>query len=319
MIWPAAILYIFAIMMTSLCKEYWQFMLAQGVLTGIANGLLMFPSMAATPQYFSKKRGAAMGIALAGSSLGGVIFPIALAKMLTESTLGFAWSMRICGFIMIPFLAFSCVAIRARLPPRDTSFFLLSPFRIPLFNTLVVAEFCLMIGMFSPLIFLPSFAIQIGVDPALASYLVAMLNGASIFGRILPGFLADRFGRLNMLAAAGATTGILVLIWPQVTGTAGVVVFAVFFGFCSGAIVSGGSVALSMCPEDPKETGTYLGQGMAFASLAALVGPPATGALLEKYGGYVQISVFGGVLTLVGAALAFACKMATKKGLWGNI
>ena len=35
----------------------------------------MAPGVASTGQYFNKKRGAAMGIAVAGSSLGGVIFP----------------------------------------------------------------------------------------------------------------------------------------------------------------------------------------------------------------------------------------------------
>lgn len=306
-------------MMTSLCKEYWQFMLAQGVLTGLADGLLMFPAIAALPQYFNKKRGAAMGIAIAGSSVGGVIFPIALGKMLNESNLGFGWSIRICGFIMVPFLAFSCISVKARLPPRDTDFFLPSAFKVPLFNTLIAAEFCLFIGMFSPLVFIPTFAITIGVKPALASYLVAMLNGASIFGRVLPGFLADKFGRLNILAAAGASTAILVFVWPEVTGTAGVIVFAIFFGFCSGAIISGGSVALSLCPEDPKDTGTYLGQGMAFASLAALVGPPVTGALLDRYGGFTQVSIFAGVLTLAGAILSLASKMATPQGILGRV
>jgi MFS family permease len=318
-IWPSAVLYVFAIMMTSLCKEYWQFLLAQGLLTGLADGLLMFPAISATSQYFNKNRGAAMGIAIAGSSVGGVIFPIALGKMLTESNLGFGWSIRICGFIIIPFLAFSCVTVTARLPPRDTDFFLPSAFKVPLFNTLVASEFCLLIGMFSPLVFIPTFAITIGVEPTLASYLVAMLNGASIFGRVLPGFLADKFGRLNMLVAAGVSSGILIFVWPKVTGTAGIIVFSVFFGFCSGAIISGGSVALSLCPEDPKDTGTYLGQGMAFASLAALVGPPVTGALLDKYGGFTQVSIFGGVLTLAGAALAMASKLATPQGIFGKV
>jgi MFS family permease len=306
-------------MMTSLCDSYWQFMLAQGVLTGVADGLLMFPSLAAAPQYFHKKRGAAMGLAIAGSSLGGVIFPIALGKMLTETSLGFAWSMRICGFIMVPFLAFACFAIRPRLPPRKTNFFLPEAFKMPLFNTLLAANFCLFIGMFTPLIFIPTYAVTKGVDPTLAAYLVAILNAASIVGRIVPGVLADRLGRLNMLIAAGLSTGILVLVWPKAEGTAGIIAFSVFFGFCSGAIISGGSVALSLCPEDPKDTGTYLGQGLGVASLATLVGPPVTGAMLDKYHGFTEIAIFGGVLTLAGTTFAIAAKASTKKGILGKV
>ena len=318
-IWPSAVVYLFAVMITSLCKEYWQFMLAQGLLTGFADGLLVFPSMAATPQYFYKKRGAAMGIAIAGSSVGGIVFPIILAKMLNESSLGFGWSVRICGFVMVPFLAFSCATVKSRLPPRRTNFFLASAFRKWLFNSLIAAQFCLMVGMFIPLIFMPSFAITRGMAPVLASYLVAMLNGASIFGRVIPGILADKFGRLNMLAAAGLSTALLALVWFKVEGTAGIIVFSVVFGFCSGAIISGGSVALSMCPEDPSDTGTYLGQGMAMASMATLVGPPVAGALLDKNDGFVLISIFSGVFTLVGGLIVVCSKIATPKGIFGKV
>lgn len=318
-IYPASVLYALAVMLTSLCTAYWHFILAQGVLTGIADGLLMFPAMSAMSQYFRKKRGAAMGLAIAGSSLGGVVFPIALGKMLTESDIGFGWSIRICGFVITPVLAFSCLTVKARLPPRKTSFFLPSAFKNVLYDTLLASTFCLLIGMFVPLIFIPSFAIQQGVDPTLASYLAAMLNGASIFGRILPGIVADRLGRLNVLAAMGASTGILVFVWPKVAGTAGVVVFSVFFGFTSGAIVSGATVALSMCPDSLSDVGTWMGQGMAIASLSALLGPPVTGVLVARFGGFTQVSIFGGVFTLVGAALALVAKTRTPQGVWGRV
>ena len=47
--------------------------------------------------------------------------------------------------------------------------------------------------------FIPYFYIQIyasfrGVDPAIASYLLAIMNAMNIPARILPGMLADRFG-----------------------------------------------------------------------------------------------------------------------------
>jgi MFS family permease len=318
-IYPASVLYAVAVMLTSLCTQYWQFMLAQGVLTGIADGLLMFPAMSALTHYFDKKRGAAMGLAIAGSSLGGVIFPIALSKMLTESDIGFGWSIRICGFIMIPILIFGCLTVRARLPPRKTSFFLPSAFKKIIYDILVAAIFCLLTGMFVPLIFIPTYAIRQGVHPTLASYLVAILNSASIFGRILPGIAADRFGRLNVLAAMGAGTGILVFVWPQVHSTAGIIVFSVLFGFTSGAIVSGASVALSMCPDSLADMGTWMGQGMAIASLSALVGPPVSGALIERFGGFTEVSIFGGVFTLADAALAVAAKTKTPQGVLGRV
>jgi MFS family permease len=70
---PSAILYVFALMMLSLCDQYWQIMLVQGVLMGIVMGLLQFPAFAAVSQYFDKKRAAALGVVVSGSSIGGVV------------------------------------------------------------------------------------------------------------------------------------------------------------------------------------------------------------------------------------------------------
>jgi hypothetical protein len=48
--------------------------------------------------------------------------------------------------------------------------------------------------MFTPLFYLQQFAISLGISPDAAFYLLSIVNGASAFGRILPGFVADRVG-----------------------------------------------------------------------------------------------------------------------------
>lgn len=40
-------------------------------------------------------------------------------------------------------------------------------------------------------------------------YLLPILNAGSIFGRIIPGLLADRFGSLNVMVPCGLVTAIL--------------------------------------------------------------------------------------------------------------
>lgn len=61
---------IFGQMMLSLCKEYWQVLLAQGFCIGIGCGMLFVPSVAILSTYFTTKLATATGIAAAGSSLG---------------------------------------------------------------------------------------------------------------------------------------------------------------------------------------------------------------------------------------------------------
>lgn len=303
-------------MMTSLCNKYYQFMLSQGILGGISIGLIMSPAMAATPHYFQKKRGAAMGLAVAGSSLGGVIFPIALSRMFALPQLGFGWSVRICGFMVFTILTAACLAIKARLPPRKSQFLLPSAFKELPFVTVTAAFFFLLLGMFTPIFFLPSYAISQGMSEKLAFYLISILNGASFPGRVLPGILADKFGRFNMLFCSGLSTAILIFCWQRIKSNAAIIVFAGIFGFCSGAIISCSAVSLASTPKDPRNIGTYVGMGMAVGAIAALVGPPINGALVAHYGGFNQLADFSGAMCLAGCVLVVWAKQVTGLGLF---
>ncbi|PYH99745.1 MFS general substrate transporter [Aspergillus ellipticus CBS 707.79] len=316
---PAAVLYVVSIMMTSLCKKYWQFMLAQGILMGAVNGFLQFPAMAAVSQYFDKKRAAALGLAVSGSSVGGIVIPIALTRMFDHTSLGFGWSLRIIGFVVTPLLAFSCLTVTARLPPRSTTFFIPSAFKEKTYLFLIISLFFMFLGMFPPLFFIPTYAVTRGMDVTLASYLLAILNAASTFGRVIPGILADKFGRLNAFATGGIVTGIIIFCMDKAESNAALIVYSVIFGFSSGTIISGGSAAFTLCPKDPRDLGTYIGMGLGAASLAALAGPPISGKFVDVYGGFFEMSMFCGATCLFGGFLALVSKAMTPQGLFGRI
>jgi MFS family permease len=302
-------------MMTSLCKEYYHFMLAQGILGGIASGMVLCPAMAAAPQYFNKKRAAAMGLGVAGSSIGGVVFPIAMSRMLVNTNLGFGWTIRILGFMVLALLVPSSLAIKARLPPRKNKFFLISAFKEVTYVNLIAAGFFGFLGMFTPLFYLPVYAIRQGMSPQLAFYLAAVFNGASFPGRVIPGVLADKLGRFNMFIAAVVSSGILTFCWPRVRSNGALFAFTAIFGFCSGAIVSGMVVSLASVPKDPKNIGTYMGMAMAISAVAALVGPPINGALLNHYHGFQQLAAFSGTMCLVSSFFVLVAKYFAGGGL----
>jgi MFS family permease len=183
---------------------------------------------------------------------------------------------------------------------------------------LIIATFFCMVGMFVPLFLIPSYAITQGMDTDLANNLVAILNSASFFGRVIPGILGDKLGRINTLIAAGTTTGIITFCWPKAESNAAIIVIAILIGFSSGAIASCAGVAFSLCPEDPRNIGTYMGVGMAVAAGSALLGPPVSGVLLDKYGGFHEVSWFAGAMTLFGALMTAAAKSQSKQGLFGT-
>jgi MFS family permease len=305
-------------MMLSLCKTYWQVMLVQGVLQGLVMGLLQFPAFAAVSQYFTKKRAGALGLAVSGSSIGGVVFPIILSKMLNSSSLGFGWSIRIIGFLILPLMTFASFAIKARLPPRRTNFWLLSAYKEPRFIILIVAIFLMFFGMLTPFFYLPLYAVSHGMNPTLAGYLLSIINAASTFGRIIPGILADKYGRINMFGFGGVVTGIITFCLSSATSNAGFIVFAIFIGFSSGTIISGGSAAFSVLPDDARNIGTYMGMAFAIGGVGGLVGPPINGAVVSAYGGYFEVSMLSGAVCTFGGLVALSSKLLTKEGLLGR-
>jgi len=103
-----------------------------------------------------------MGLAVGGSSIGGVIFPIALSRMLNNLKLGFGWSVRVCGLLILAILLPTCIAIKARLPSRKSQFLLPRAFLELTYPTLVICTFPLFLGMFTPLFFMPIYAVLKG-------------------------------------------------------------------------------------------------------------------------------------------------------------
>jgi MFS family permease len=316
---PAAILYVLGLMMVSLCSEYYQFMLAQGVLMGSAVAFLQFPAFAIVAQYFDKKRAAAMGMVAAGSSVGGIIFPIVLSHLLNGTNASFGWSMRIVGFIILPFMVLPCFMIRPRVPPRKATIFIGAAWKDKKYVLLIVGMFFMMMGMWTPVFYTPTYAVTRGMSTTLAGNLLAIINASSTFGRIIPGILADKFGRINLFGFAGVGTGIMVFCLNEPKANAGIIVYCVFFGFVSGTIISSASAAISLCTKDPRNLGTYMGMGMGLAAFAVLAGPPISGALFAKYGGFSQVSVFGGTASMLGGLIVLASKLVTEEGLFGKV
>ena len=164
-----AILLVFSVMMTSLGQQYYQFMLAQGILGGFCCGMMFAPAMAAVGQYFQSRRALAMGVAVSGSSLGGVIYPIALEHFFQIPSIGFAWGVRIVGFIILALLAIACVTVRRRLPPRKGNILVPSAFRNRSYVLTIASLFFLIWGMFTPFFYIESYAVAQGMSPQLAS------------------------------------------------------------------------------------------------------------------------------------------------------
>ena len=157
--------------------EYWHFLLSYGFLCGTGTSLLFTPCITAIGHYFRDRRGLASGIASTGGGVGGVVFPLMLTSLFDR--VGYAWAIRILGFLCAFLLAFANLLVRKRLPPAKNAS--VHPdfriFREPAFALLTVGVFLLEFGLFIPVAYISSYALSSGFDATFAFQILPILNG----------------------------------------------------------------------------------------------------------------------------------------------
>lgn len=124
------------------------------------------------------------------------------------------------------------------------------------------------------------------------------MNAASIFGRLVPGLVADRVGRYNVIISSTSICTCLILgLWPGGGGSnAFVIGFAILYGFFTAPGYSLTPVCVSqLC--SVKDYASQYGAGYAVVSLATLGGIPISGLVMGSGNGnrYQALIFFCGV------------------------
>ena len=170
-------LVVFGHMMLSLSTKYWQVLLAQGFCVGIGSGCLFVPSVSVLPTYFSSRIGLAVGLGSSGSSIGGIIYPIILYRLIGQ--IGFAWSVRVMGFIALGTLLIPIAVMRMRVKvPKPRALIDWSAFTDFPFMTFVIATLIGFMGLNIILFYLSYDAGERHItDTSMSFYIVAVRAG----------------------------------------------------------------------------------------------------------------------------------------------
>ena len=292
--------------------KYYQIILAQGICSPLGASMIFYPAMSSVGTWFFKNRALAFGIMASGSSLGGVIFPI-MVKRLNDSV-GFGWSMRAAAFLILGLMTYANLTVKSRIPPTPKPWSIkefIEPLREVPFFFVVAASFLFFFGMFLPFNFVILHAEKTGMSHRLAAYLLAILNALSVFGRTLPGYFADRFGRFNTMILTSYLSAILVLaLWLPAKGNVPIILFAAFYGFSSGAFVSLAPACVAQI-SDIRQLGVRTGSLFAIISFAALTGNPIGGQLVkERNGSFTHLQIFCGIMMFGGASMFIVSRTA---------
>lgn len=316
------VFFVGGIMSSSVCTQYYQFVLGLGVCTGIGFGLLLSPLFTIVGHWFNHKRGFATGIATIGGSMGGIAFPLMLRKL--YNTVGFGWAVRIVGFVCFTGLAISLLLIKSRLERTEfrisfMNFVDIKSLKDLRFVWLILANFLGEVAVIVGVTFLVSYALAQGKSDTLAYSLLTILSFSAIFGRWVSGIIADSLGRFNTLIFMCALAAISVLaIWlPFGHTTIGLVCFAIINGYCNGAIFSLFPVCCSqICRTE--DYGKRFGTMFFFASFGALLGVPVSASLIKDKN-YTNLVIFTGVLYFLTTFALFLSRRVSVGYRWCKI
>lgn len=304
--------------LTAECKEYWQFLLCQGFAVGLTAGAIFSPAFNCLAHWFYKRRALAYGIVATGSSIGGTVFPILTKNLLPR--IGFPWTMRVLGFLILLLVGTSLIVSRRRLPPRDVKGGLLNlaVFKYQPFTIYTIAGFICFLGLYTVLTYIASSANFYGVSPRLAFYLVAIANAASGVGRIACGIMSDRIGPLNSMIPMCFIAAILTMGWPYARSAVSLIIVAIIYGISSGAFV--GLLTLPVANMgDIGDVGRRQGMLFTTLSLGAILGPPISGLINTSTGGYTAVGFYAGGAVILAVILMIFTRTLLTGRLWGGI
>ncbi|OAA57741.1 Major facilitator superfamily domain, general substrate transporter [Cordyceps fumosorosea ARSEF 2679] len=192
-----------AFLACSFAKEFYQLLLAQGFLFGLGCALLFYPTTSAVSEWFDKNRGLALGLVVSGASAGGILWPMALNQLFIR--LGTSWTHRVAATVSVPLTLISCILVRERkdVAGHDTAGHEIKASQRSIskaicdlrFLGLSIALLFIDCGMMVPFFYIPQYANDQSVELTMANNLLAISYVASLFGRIVTGWVGDHIGR----------------------------------------------------------------------------------------------------------------------------
>ncbi|XP_055320717.1 monocarboxylate transporter 12-B-like [Sitodiplosis mosellana] len=183
----------------------------------------------------------------------------------------------------------------------------LSLLKDPIFILFNLATLLTSLGYYVPYFCLADLVSIIGVSSEDASHLLSIIGIVNTVGRVILGYISDRpcINRLWVynicLIICGIATGMSLLCFDYET----LIVFAIVFGFTSGAYITLTSVIITDLFGLEKLEGAY-GLIFLFEGIANFLGPPIAGYLFDRTHTYTPGFLLAAFMISLSGAILFA-------------
>jgi len=278
----------------------WQFALVQGALIGAGSAATFAPLMADTSQWFTRRRGIAVGIFASGNYLSGTLWPPVLQHFIAEH----GWRATYQGvalFCLVTMLPLALV-LRRR-PPASASAAPAAGTRparpLPLGMSpralqtlLVIAGVACCVAMSMPQVHIVAYCADLGYGPAVGARMLSLMLACGIVSRVGFGFISDRIGGLRTLLLGSGLQALALMLFLPFDGLASLYLISALFGLFQGGIVP--SYAIIVREYFPaSEAGWRVGFVITATLFGMALGGWMSGAIFDLTGSYDAAFVNG--------------------------
>jgi MFS family permease len=262
------------------------------LLIGFGASIGFAPLIADVSHWFMARRGFAVGIVAAGNYLAGALW----SPLFQQGIAAYGWrATHIAVGLTTVAVMIAMAALFRRRPPQATyataqvasdsarGALGLSPNTVML--VLSVAGFGCCMAMAMPQVHIVAYCADLGYGAARGAEMLALMLGLGIISRVASGYLADRFGGLNVLLVGSGMQGLALLLYLFFDGLVALYVISGVFGLFQGGIVPMYAViARELLP--PREAGGRIGVIIVATIAGMAVGGLASGYIYSTFGSY---------------------------------
>ncbi|KAF9870950.1 MFS monocarboxylate transporter [Colletotrichum karsti] len=262
-------------------SKYWHFLLSQGIATGIGNGMHFTALVWLVSQYFTKRRGLALGISSCGAPIGAVIFTIMAQQLIPK--VGIAWTLRSMGFLILFDSIIIFLISRPKEGKRSSGPLLeLAAFKELPYLLFTIGMFFTLLGAYFAYYYVPLFGRKnLGLNNSGALTILIIMSAVGITGRLIPPYFADRSIKpLRTLVISTLLSSLNVYAWIGVHSSTGLTVWVVAYAFTVNAVQTLFTASMGEVTSDMSKLGVRIGMVFTVVSFACLAGPPIGGSLV---------------------------------------
>jgi len=288
----------------------WQLALSQGLLIGAGSSATFGPLIADVSVWFTRRRGAAVGIIASGNYFAGALWPPVVQHFIAVA--GWRHTYLGIGAFCLVSMAPLILMLRRRPPvaglevsagyvglrrPVDLG---LSPAALQMLLAFAAVACCVAMSM--PQVHIVAYCSDLGYGPARGAQMLSLMLAFGIVSRLGFGLISDRIGGLRTLLLGSGLQFVALALFLPFDGLAPLYVIAALFGLFQGGIVPSYAIIVrEYFP--PSEAGVRVATVLTASVFGMALGGWMSGAIFDWTGSYHAAFINGIAWNLVNVAV----------------